>query len=312
MPDNKPLVSIVISVFNKKRFVVESIKSALNQTYENIEVIVVDDASTDSSFELICSISDPRVKVYRIEHAGPSGCKNYGYEQSTGAFVAFLDADDLWDREKLTTHIEALNEHPESGLCFSLTRIIDESGNELFCEAPYSVPNNWYQAMLQRNYLMSGSNSVHRRESLQHVGLFDTTLKASADWDLYIRCAREFPLVLIPQALVRYRHSQEQYSLDVRAIEQSALKIIEREYSSGAARSFSAKVKSDTVRNLYTYLREQCYRNINNPTLKKTRAIESAQVLLRGLVHSDTKHQFRNLNQAIRLSKNIISGNHHG
>ena len=308
----KPLVSIIISVFNKEKFVVESISSALNQTYANIEVIVVDDASTDSSWVLISQITDPRLKTYRIEHSGPSVCKNYGYEQSSGSFVAFLDGDDIWEKTKLETHIEALNDNPEAGLCFSLTRIIDETGKELFCEAPYSVPTNWYQAMLQRNYLMSGSNAVHRRESLETVGLFDTALKASADWDLYVRFAREVPLLLIPLALVCYRHSQEQYSLDVRAIEQSAMTIIDREYTSFAASSFSIKERSNTVRNLYKYLRGQCHRNTHNPNLKKSRAMESAQVLLRSLPYLDTKNQISDLKVAMRLSKDIIVGNQHG
>ncbi len=312
MQGSKPLVSIITSVFNKESFVVESINSALNQTYDNIEVIVVDDASTDSSLERISSIDDPRVKVYQIEHGGPSVCKNYGYEKSSGAFVAFLDADDLWERNKIATHIEALSENPLAGLCFSLTRIIDETGSDIFCEAPYTVPTNWYQAMLQRNYLMSGSNAVHRRESLQTIGLFDTTLKASADWDLYIRFARELPLILVPLALVRYRHSQQQYSLDVRAIEQSAMTIIEREYESNAARTFSLKDRKSTVRNLYKYLRSQCHRNTNGPSLEKARAMESAQVLLRSLPYSDTADQIRDLQLAMSLSNGLIGGNPHG
>ncbi|CAN5501812.1 hypothetical protein BH10CYA1_BH10CYA1_39690 [soil metagenome] len=305
----QPLVSVITSVFNKERFVVDSINSALNQTYINLEVIVVDDASTDSSFEQVCSLKDPRVKVHRIEHGGPSVCKNYGYGKSSGAFVAFLDADDLWESNKLATHVEALNDNPEAGLCFSLTQIIDEHGNQLFCEAPYVLPSNWYQAMLQRNYLISGSNAVHRRELLQTIGAFDDTLRASADWDLYIRFAREVPLILVPHALVQYRHTQQQYSLDVLAIEQSAMTIIEREYSSTAAQSFSQNDRKSSVSNLYKYLRGQCHRNTTNPNLEKNRAIESAQVLLRSLSYSNTQTQIHDFKLAMRmLSNGVING----
>ena len=112
-------VSVVIPTYNRARVVGEAIDSALAQTHERLEVIVVDDGSTDDTAERVGRRRDPRLRYVRREHAGVSSARNAGIAAATGDLVSFLDSDDLWKPEKIETEVAALARHPEAGGVFS-------------------------------------------------------------------------------------------------------------------------------------------------------------------------------------------------
>ena len=112
-------VSVVIPTYNRARVVGEAIDSALAQTHERLEVIVVDDGSTDDTAERVGRRRDRRLRYVRREHAGVSSARNAGIAAATGDLVSFLDSDDLWKPEKIETEVAALARHPEAGGVFS-------------------------------------------------------------------------------------------------------------------------------------------------------------------------------------------------
>jgi len=173
----KPLVSCVIPVFNGERFLAEAIKSILGQTYNNLEVIVVDDGSTDSTAEVVASFGDAVIYV-RQENAGPSTARNRGIQEAHGEFIAFLDADDVWHEEKLEKQLARFRERPE--LAYTVTFIQNFWEEEVreeairFKDHPRSRPVPGYTTQ----------TLVVRREWLDKTGGLDASMAHgdAANW----------------------------------------------------------------------------------------------------------------------------------
>ena len=130
---NQPLISIITPCYNCEQYIAESIQSVLAQTHQNWEMIIVDDCSTDESYEIAMEYAkkDRRIKVYRMEHnSGAAVCRNKAIESSKGEYLAFIDSDDIWLPEKLEKQLKFMH---ESGCNFSFTEYeqIDEQGGEI-------------------------------------------------------------------------------------------------------------------------------------------------------------------------------------
>jgi glycosyltransferase involved in cell wall biosynthesis len=172
-----PLVSVVVPVYNGERFLAEAIGSILAQSHPRVEVLVVDDGSTDDTPDVARSFGD-RVTCLRQENAGPAAARNRGIEASSGDFIAFLDADDLWVETKLEKQLARMSERPE--LAFSVTLIQNFWEEELreeegrFTDHPRSRPLPGYVT----------SSLLVRREWMERVGPFDASLAHgdAADW----------------------------------------------------------------------------------------------------------------------------------
>jgi len=287
-----PLVSIVISLFDKEDFIVQAVRSALDQSYTNIEVIVVDDGSTDRSLQRLMEVSDPRWRLITHSGAGkprPAACKNRGYQLAKGEFVAFLDADDVWAQSKLETHVRALMADSSACLAYSLTTWIDVAGRTICTESPYDPAPDWYSMLLlEGNILRSGSNAVHRRSMLSDTECFDSSFESASDWDLYLRLARDHSFCLVSEPLVMYRVSESQHSLDLAKMERSILRIVEREYGKPPASLLPKSHRQQCLRTCYGYLRRQCMRKLRNPHTTMSRLPESLIVLAHSLLHGSS------------------------
>ncbi len=129
---NIPKVSVILPNYNRERYIGEAIESVLNQTYRNLELIVLDDGSTDNSLEVVSSYKDNRLKLIRLHHIGfPGIVRNRGIEVSKGEFIGFIDSDDVWDKEKLEVQVNLLESDPEVGLVHTDYRTINEKGQIL-------------------------------------------------------------------------------------------------------------------------------------------------------------------------------------
>ena len=128
---NTPIVSIVMPVYNTAKFVETAIDSALAQTFEDFELLIIDDAGTDHSIDLCRAYSDPRIRIISQANRGLAGARNTGIRQSRGQFVALLDSDDLWETEKLQRHVEHLWQSPDVGISYAASKMIDDHGNLL-------------------------------------------------------------------------------------------------------------------------------------------------------------------------------------
>lgn len=133
------LVSVIMPCYNYGRFIQDSVTSVLSQTYTEIELIVVDDGSTDNTQSVLALINDPRLQIIRISNSGVSAARNTGLDAARGDFVAFIDADDIWVKDKLKRQMDLVKDHPSVGLVFSDFARFNESGefkNTLFSYLP--------------------------------------------------------------------------------------------------------------------------------------------------------------------------------
>ena len=129
---NEKLVSIVMVNYNQERFIKEAIDSVIAQTYQNWELIIVDDGSTDQSVDIIKNYDDDRIKpIYLEENSHICIATNVGFSHVTGEYIARLDSDDVWEKEKLYKQVALLEEKPNARVCFTQVNLIDENGQNI-------------------------------------------------------------------------------------------------------------------------------------------------------------------------------------
>lgn len=194
--------SVVIPTYNRAEIIGKAIESVLAQTIQNYEIIVVDDGSTDNTCEVLNSLGVD-IRYFRQTNQGPSEARNRGIIESRGQYVAFLDSDDLWYSNKLAKISEVIKEHPEAGLFYSDFSLTDKQGNKLRTERCKHIVGDGYHQLLLTNFIGT-STVVVKHECFDICGLFYEKLLARQDWDLWIRIAREFPIVHIPLNLVEH------------------------------------------------------------------------------------------------------------
>ena len=209
-----PAVSVIIPTYNRAHLIGRAIKSVLNQTYQDFEIIVIDDGSTDDTEEVVRSF--PCKRIIYIKHKknkGVSLARNTGIKVAKGKYIAFLDSDDEWLPEKLDKQIKVLqNESPEVGVVYSNLCYIDESGKNMNKLLNHKKEGYIYEDLLGRNYVGAPSTLLIRKECFNQVGLFDDLLNAQEDWDMWIRIAKYYRFSLIKVPLVKYRKHSDQIS----------------------------------------------------------------------------------------------------
>jgi glycosyltransferase involved in cell wall biosynthesis len=202
---HQPLVSVILTTYNRAHIVSKSLQSVLTQTYRNFEAIVIDDNSTDNTKEIITNIAckDSRVKYFRNnENKGPAGARNVGINLAKGEFIAFADDDDEWFPNKLEKQVNLLQTLPENfAVVYSgFYKIIGT-------EKTYIPPKNIYpkegsilSSLLKGNFVGTPSILV-RKSALLDVGLFDEKLLMFEDWELVIRLSKKYQFKLIDEPL---------------------------------------------------------------------------------------------------------------
>ncbi|MDY6988990.1 MAG: glycosyltransferase [Thermodesulfobacteriota bacterium] len=194
-----PTVSVVIPTHNRGWFLKEAIDSVLDQDFEDFELIVIDDGSTDTTHELLKSY--PRACVVTKEHGGVSAARNAGIAKATGRLIAFLDSDDLWMAGKLRAQIAFFESHPNARIC-QTEEIWMRSGKRVNPKMRHSKPSGMIFERSLELCLVSPSAVMMRRGLFDEVGCFDETMPACEDYDLWLRIACRFPIYLIDTPLV--------------------------------------------------------------------------------------------------------------
>ena len=223
-----PLVSVIIPVYNGEKTIRETINSVLAQTFGDLEVIAIDDGSTDGTVEAISSIADDRVSVFSYPNAGQAASRNRGISRASGEFIAFLDADDLWTPQKLEAQLQALKENPDAAVAYSWSDCIDEDGNYLRPASHVTLNGNVLEALFLVNFIDNGSNPLIRKTALEAVGVFDETMPPTEDWDLWLRLAERYPFVCVSQPHILYRQSTSSQSANLRRLEAACCRCIDR------------------------------------------------------------------------------------
>jgi glycosyltransferase involved in cell wall biosynthesis len=224
-------VSVVIPTFNSARFLAAAIDSALAQTLPPKEVIVVDDGSTDTTNEILDRYGDSIV-VLRQPNSGVSHARNAGAARATGNVLAFLDSDDVWLPQKLEWQVERL-QNCSVGLVHSAVRGIDEHDRVIF--ARRDGLSGWVARellLLQREVIVAGSsNCIIPKAIFEGVGGFDPNLSVSADWDLWLRIARSWPVAYVPEVLVEYRYHSKSMHRDVSIMRRDMLRALGKAFA---------------------------------------------------------------------------------
>ena len=197
------LVSIIIPYFNHPQFIGDAVLSATQQTYSNIEVIVVDDGSAVAADSVVCK--SPLVSLFRTENHGVSDARNTGFARSSGKFLVFLDSDDRLAPDAVQSHLNLFRDNPEVGLTFGASRIIDKDG--VVIRAPHICrPRNCYfEMLLGSNPISCPGAAMIRRDAFLDAGMFDSSYKNADDYHLYLRLAKKFPVKQQDKCVVDYR-----------------------------------------------------------------------------------------------------------
>jgi len=211
-----PLVSYCIPAYNHARYVEACINSILTQSYPNVEVVVVDDCSTDSTYDIICSLDDPRVRLHRnTVNVGPGETVNRCIRIANGEFIALSGSDDVHVRDKTSIQVDLLLARPTVGAVFSTPTFIGPSGELLGSNRHTGLPVfpalnaatrvGMFQELLRRGNFLLAPSAVIRKSVIDRVGLFDPGLIQLQDYDYWLRIAVESDLFIVDQQLVQYR-----------------------------------------------------------------------------------------------------------
>jgi glycosyltransferase involved in cell wall biosynthesis len=200
-----PKVSVIVPTHNGLKYLPETIDSILNQTFQDFELIIVDNGSTDGTDEWVKSLDNPKVKYHWQEDSGcPAGSRNTGLKLVQGEFIAFLDADDIWMPEKLEKQIK-LFDNPAVGLVYSGAAYIDGDGNHL-----PDKKKNYYRGdvlcrLLKTNVITTSTVIVKRNLIIDNDFCFRSGRKGTEDWDLWLRLAKLSEFDYVDELLIKYR-----------------------------------------------------------------------------------------------------------
>ena len=218
-----PLISIVMVNYNKEMYIEEAIKSVLEQTYTNWELIIVDDGSTDASVGMIKKYQemDDRIKaVFREKNSQICVVTNIGFGQVKGEFIARIDSDDIWLPQKLEKQLAYMEAHPEGGLCFTKLDIIDENSQNINDKLPdlYRAYNSrrsreeWVRHFFFCGNTLIQSALLMRREVLDVIGDFNVAYMQGHDFDFFTRAIRKYQFIFLEEPLTWYRRTENQNS----------------------------------------------------------------------------------------------------
>lgn len=215
-----PQVSVIIPTHKRPFFLRRAISSVLGQTFQDWELIVVDDASNDETGAIVKSFSDPRISYYYNRVAkGGSAARNTGILKSRGMYLAFLDDDDEWFSQKLQCQVDLLGRSPSNvGLVFSGYKKIDQSNGNVIGEHMPVAEGDLSEALLVNNAVGSTSSVLLKWECLEDVGLFDEQLPSGQDYDLWIRISKTWHFRCLNEVLFHYYVHDGQISKKPEAI----------------------------------------------------------------------------------------------
>ncbi|MEA5466980.1 glycosyltransferase family 2 protein [Leptothoe sp. PORK10 BA2] len=214
------LVSVIIPVFKAENFVAKTIQSVLDQTYSDLEIIIVDDGSPDRSIDICRKFDDPRIKIIQQANRGLAGARNTGIRNATGTYIALIDADDIWVKDKIEKHVAHLEKNSKLGVSFSYSKLIDQHDQPTgLKQIPTKIKNITAPYILRRNPIGNGSTPVFKRQVFKDIEFLDNlygveekfyfneSFKRAEDVECWLRIALEtdWECEGIPELLTLYR-----------------------------------------------------------------------------------------------------------
>lgn len=220
-PDTLPKVSVILPTYNRARTLETAIDSVLEQDYPNIELIVIDDGSTDNTPQVLAGYNG-RVTLISQPNKGVSAARNAGIKKSRGELIALLDSDDAWTSEKISCQVEFFNSHPEAMIC-QTEEIWIRNHHRVNPKAKHKKPSGMIFEPSLKLCLVSPSAVMMRKALFEIKGLFDETFTVCEDYDLWLRISHDTPVFLIEKSCtikhgghpdqLSSRHSQDRYRI---------------------------------------------------------------------------------------------------
>ncbi len=227
-------VSVVIPAYNYAHFLPDAINSALSQSYPKVEVIVIDDGSTDTTPEVAAKYGD-RIRYIRKQNAGLPAARNTGIQNASYPFIGFLDADDQWKPDFLERAMTRFSELPEEfGLVAAQAIYIDEHGKEFDLKSlAWAVHGRMDHRDILLKTRFSPSAVVARKSALEAAGLFDESLRSSEDRDMWIRVGAKFPLFLQSDRLAVIRRHRTSMSRNAGRMKANIHRVLDKSKTNG-------------------------------------------------------------------------------
>lgn len=228
--DELPLVTVVLPTYNRPNYLRKAVESVSQQSYSNIELIVVDDCSETFANEVL-SDYDIDLKIIRHDNnKGASAARNTGLKHAQGEFIAFLDDDDEWDSSKIEKQVSVfLSSSEKVGMVYTGRKFAEE--NKIVQESIPDQEGRVWKEILMDNFVGSYSVAMIRSEVVSDVGLLDERFPTEQDWEWYIRIAQDWEFKAVPEALVTRNHSHGQISSDYQSSRETSYPLVIKKYS---------------------------------------------------------------------------------
>ena len=232
-----PTVDVIIPAYNAAHYLPAAIESVVSQTFDDWQILLVDDGSTDNTAEAVAPFLDrlgSKIRYIKQENRGLPAARNTAIRASTAEFLALLDADDMWLPCRLAESVKILRERPQAGLAYGLITGIDKEnrpgitwrGNLSDADGPIAPQ------LYMRKVELPCPTITFRRKCVDEVGFFDETMRATEDRDLWLRIALRYEVAFVPKVLAYYRLSPNSMSTDPQRMLQAQLKFIRKHYGS--------------------------------------------------------------------------------
>lgn len=225
-----PKVSVVIPAYNAITYLPETLDSVLKQTFTDFEVLLINDGSTDSVVTWASEITDPRVRLISQENQGLPGARNTGITHAQGEYIAFLDADDLWEPTKLEKQVQSFQGNPAVGVVYTWTLLIQEHGKPTGRIFASQAEGNVWRQLLETDVISNGSSAMVRRDCFEAVGVFDRTLTSAEDLDMWLRIAVHYQFAVVKEPLTLYRQYSSSMSKNRQRMFQNLRTVIEKTF----------------------------------------------------------------------------------
>lgn len=220
--DQKETVSVILPTYNRASLITRAIGSVLDQTWQDFELIIVDDGSTDDTEKTVAGFTDDRIRYVRLaQNGGPSMARNRGIELAKGEYIAFQDSDDEWMSDKLEKQMELmLGSTGELGLVYCrMERNYKNGARQIYPsveKAGTELQGNLFVPLLEHNYIGTPTMLV-RKECIVQSGGFDEKLRGLEDWELVLRLAESWDIGFVDETLIKVYVTEKSVSMDAKS-----------------------------------------------------------------------------------------------
>ena len=248
-------ISIIIPTYNRGRLIERSVKSVLEQDYRNLEVIVIDDCSTDNTEEVLKNLTDVRIEfIKHTQNKGANAARNTGIKAANGDYIAFQDSDDEWMPEKLSKQMKIFEDSDDENLGIVYTafwKIEEKTKKYIPSKDILKTSGDLHNVLLGKNFI-STQTLLIKKECLLDVGIFDESLPRLQDWELLLRLSKDYHFYLVDEPLVNVYYTEDSISTNQKNLTETLMLILEKHYD-----DFAKNKK--VLAAYYCYMSQQFY-----------------------------------------------------